>query len=1337
MKAAFQFLFLLIFFGSLQTAQAQVPHQDCIYFASSIPDFNNLYLSRGADVNGYPAYYATVQDGLNIYNYRIYVDPSVRWTIRRSLLTNVLSEYGTYYPVTSLPENQNWDSQVGGTYNVQIAAAPIPTAFNVTGGGCTNSAISLDGSETGVTYQLWLNGAIQPFVTVAGTGSAVSFPAQSNSGSYTVTATYDAGGCAATMNGSVSIIPSDITATTQHGSPKACGAPAFVYLKDVSAYTPLFNADFTSSPAGFSYTGNAVYDSGGLGTIWLTFAENSQSGTAVFTPTGARPEGVEVSFQYTMSKNLNNNSEQVADGFSFNYGTINTGLTDYENGMTSNGLVIRFLEYQTQRVEIWFNGNQIGSTLYKNLLGLDNDVTVSISETGEGSLFLRPFGLARDREVISFDLGSAWAAANKSDWKFGWGARTGGFNNQHKLNSVQIYNTNGVRFSKDNWATSSHSSVFQPTAYLAFMQMGSQGCSTSKGVFFSPLPTLGASAPSIVNDCPNRTITYPLPSFGTAVELEARFASRPNLANVNNLGDAVFTEGSVELTPAANDKNGRIIFPTTPNMPRFTATFRARVWDGGGADGFAFNYGAIDNPSGADGGMFNTGTPGLSICFATYQQEKLRVKYKNEVLAEIDVSGIRNSNWVSYEVSVSLDYKLTVKIGATTYVTDLDLGALSTYATDNHSNWQFGFGARTGGANDRHQLDDVIVFGSSNNLYSYDGGATYTHLRTFTTQATGALNTKLKYDGGCYVLDNNFPAATSVPTTWYYDGDADNYGDPLISQLACTQPSGYVANNGDCDDDNNAVFNCVNWTGAVSNDWSTPDNWANGVVPDQNTNVVVRSPYSNSPAVSNTASSPAICKDLTVAINSNFYISLNAALTVTGNLINNGFFQIKGNTVQLASLITLGTVSGTGSFQTVQTLAGSNNAGVPNGLFYYVGTSIGGTTAANFWVTSGNKLWQANESTQSYTQITDETTPIVVGKGYVVRMANETTVAPYTTEITSGDFTISGLTRTGTTALNRGYNLVSNPYPSSVSWDDAIKSNLSSSIWYRTHNVGNTMLYDTYNAVGQIGTNNNQTGAVSGLIRPNQGFWVRVEGDGNTGQLQFTNQMRSHQSFYGFYKLAAEEGVVRMTLSNDTVSDEAIILFNTEAQDSRDDFDSDKFWAGASVPQVYTTLGSDSLVINGLSSIATNPVVELGVKIPAQGNYSLHATNSVAEGVWLEDRLLNIFQDLNVEPNYSFTSPSGNIGNRFALHFGMSVTGVSEAEMNSHVYTSNGNQLNIILAANAQNGIVEILDMTGRIVHSSSINANRTILGTNVNAGVYLIRVETAKGTDTHRVLLN
>ncbi|NHM07349.1 hypothetical protein G4D82_08965, partial [Flavobacterium sp. CYK-4] len=46
----------------------------------------------------------------------------------------------------------------------------------------------------------------------------------------------------------------------------------------------------------------------------------------------------------------------------------------------------------------------------------------------------------------------------------------------------------------------------------------------------------------------------------------------------------------------------------------------------------------------------------------------------------------------------------------------------------------------------------------------------------------------------------------SMPTTWYADGDGDNFGNLNITQSACVQPLGFVADNTDCDDTNAAIY---------------------------------------------------------------------------------------------------------------------------------------------------------------------------------------------------------------------------------------------------------------------------------------------------------------------------------------------------------------------------------------------------------------------------------------------------------------------------------------------------------------------------------------------------
>lgn len=527
------------------------------------------------------------------------------------------------------------------------------------------------------------------------------------------------------------------------------------------------------------------------------------------------------------------------------------------------------------------------------------------------------------------------------------------------------------------------------------------------------------------------------------------------------------------------------------------------------------------------------------------------------------------------------------------------------------------------------------------------------------------------------------------------------------------------------------------WVGATSTDWSDGSNWSKGVVPTTTDSAIITAYPANQPHITTDVSSPTEIDNINVRNGASLTVDAGNALTVYEQLYNDGTMLIKANASGIGSLITEGSINGSGSFQMEQYLTGSGGS-TPNGLFYYVGSPVADAQASTFNIAGGNKLWSADETTTSYPQITDGSTTLNPMTGYVARMGANGNVTYSGSVYNTGNYCNNSITRTGTTDNDRGYNLISNPYPSTLSWDlaEASASNLESTLWYRTHQ-GTTMLYDTYNATSMIGTNNNGNGAVNGDIPPTQAFWVRVPTDGLTGSLSFSDAIRSHAGWSSIYKMAAEEGTVRMTLSNGNVSDETIILFNSDAQNGFEDYDSHKFWAAASVPQLYTTTGTDSLVINGLESVATNPIIDLGVKLPTQGDYSFTATEiTLAHEVWLEDRLLNIFQDLNLDNTYDFTDEAGNIPTRFALHFGMSVTEIqnNSDEFSAQVFSS-GNHVNIILSEPI-NGMATIYDMAGKLIATKNINSDRTIFPVNSATGIYIVKLETDKGTSTCKIHL-
>lgn len=109
--------------------------------------------------------------------------------------------------------------------SVGVSINPKPAVFTVTGGGtgCSGGSgvdVGLSGSEVGVNYELLRNSVAA--AEMAGTGSAITFPAQTRAGTYTVRATETTGGCGAIMSGSATVTINPAPTVNQPASQTVC-----------------------------------------------------------------------------------------------------------------------------------------------------------------------------------------------------------------------------------------------------------------------------------------------------------------------------------------------------------------------------------------------------------------------------------------------------------------------------------------------------------------------------------------------------------------------------------------------------------------------------------------------------------------------------------------------------------------------------------------------------------------------------------------------------------------------------------------------------------------------------------------------------------------------------------------------------------------------------------------------------------------------------------------------------------------------------------------------------------------------------------------------------------
>tara|TARA_B100001971_G_scaffold110272_2_gene101286 strand:+ start:7939 stop:10866 length:2928 start_codon:yes stop_codon:yes gene_type:complete len=183
----------------------------------------------------------------------------------------------------------------------------------------------------------------------------------------------------------------------------------------------------------------------------------------------------------------------------------------------------------------------------------------------------------------------------------------------------------------------------------------------------------------------------------------------------SNFGGTIYNNaqkksGYVELTTAGNSQNGQIQWSDMNPGNRLYATFDSWTGGGNGADATWFYWGCTTRPTKED---FNSG--GYLLAIDEYGTNEIQLEFNNSRLQTKVIGNIDDSTWHSWIV----EYKnntITVWRDGTEQFSKVDTSrTLSTLV---------GWGARTGGATNRHLVKNMKVWVSSEDGTGYSSSNT-------------------------------------------------------------------------------------------------------------------------------------------------------------------------------------------------------------------------------------------------------------------------------------------------------------------------------------------------------------------------------------------------------------------------------------------------------------------------------------------------------------------------------------------------------------------------------------------------------------------------------------
>ncbi len=518
---------------------------------------------------------------------------------------------------------------------------------------------------------------------------------------------------------------------------------------------------------------------------------------------------------------------------------------------------------------------------------------------------------------------------------------------------------------------------------------------------------------------------------------------------------------------------------------------------------------------------------------------------------------------------------------------------------------------------------------------------------------------------------------------------------------------------------------------------------------------------------------------LTIPITKSFTIGVGATLENNGSITNNGTLTIKSDATGTARIGTsAGTITGnvtverylpatrrayrflaapvttTGGVYASWQESGTNAAGLGIQVTGFASATPGvdATSGLDKTLTGNSSMFSYNGTT--WLPVTDtKLTQLTPGAGFRVLVRGDRTTDLYassTPNPTATTIKATGTVGQGTITLNGlldGFNLIGNPYPSSIDWIASgwqiarTASNVNNAIYiYNPAEVAaTTMTYPAYvNGVGTNGGNN--------IIRSGQAFFVHAAAAG--ASISFSEAYKSTEVTGGFFRSATPE-MMRITyMQNNEHLDDIVIRYNDDVQA---DFDPrfDAISMGGDANGLASFKNADRLAIHTRPTAVGEDSIALSVRNTATGNYQLKFSEmegfATSTDITLLDKFLNVQYDVKQDSivNFDITTDVNSKGDdRFWLFYNHKSTGINQqalAKNKISVYPNPASSvinLSLKLAANQKSTYTySIYNQLGAMVQAGEVDfANGKQAQINIDAfsaGVYFITASNGKDLQT------